>query len=50
MWDTDETTELPLSHDLPCLRCGHAAHAFLPCSSICACPPTVMPGTVAQAA
>jgi len=45
MWDTDPTNELPLSHDLQCLQCGHAAHTFLPCSDTCACPSNVLPGT-----
>ena len=46
MWDTVETTySVHLSHDLPCPRCGHAAHTFLPCSDTCDCARTVMPGT-----
>lgn len=47
MWDTvaelphDVQSEGPryLSHDLPCVLCGHAAHSFLPCSDRCACTP-----------
>lgn len=39
-----------LSHDLPCLVCGHAAHTFLACSDTCDCAPTVMPGSAAFAA
>jgi hypothetical protein len=34
----------PLSHDAPCVRCGHAAHPFLPCGHGCDCQPTPMPG------
>lgn len=33
-----------LSHDLPCFRCGHAIHTYLPCSDTCACEPAEMPG------
>jgi hypothetical protein len=33
-----------LSHDLPCLRCGHPAHTYLPCSDVCDCAPGEMPG------
>lgn len=56
MWDTvqdstvhDSTVrrEEHLSHDLPCLRCGHAAHTFLACSDTCDCVPALMPGAVA---
>jgi len=53
MWDTVETIPEPvlhLSHDLPCTRCGHAAHTFLECSDTCACEPAPLPGVVAQAA
>ena len=46
MWDTVQTNELHLSHDLPCPHCGHAVHSYLACSDTCACVPTVMPGTV----
>jgi hypothetical protein len=34
----------PLSHDSPCVRCGHPAHLFLPCENGCDCEPTLMPG------
>jgi hypothetical protein len=37
MWDTVETSTTHLSHDLPCPRCGHATHTYLPCSDSCAC-------------
>ena len=49
MWDTTQTSSRHLSHDLPCLRCGHAAHTFLACSDVCDCAPTVMPGTAVGA-
>jgi len=45
MWDTIQTSSTHLSHDLPCLRCGHAAHTFLACSETCDCARTDMPGT-----
>ena len=44
MWDTLETIGTNLSHDLPCFRCGHAAHTYLPCSDTCDCEPVEMPG------
>ena len=34
----------PLSRDLPCVRCGHAAHPYLVCGDGCECHPTEMPG------
>jgi hypothetical protein len=34
----------PLSHDSPCVRCGHTAHPFLACGDGCECEPTPMPG------
>lgn len=41
MWDTVETSTGPgsvhLSHDIPCVDCGHARHTYLPCSDTCAC-------------
>jgi hypothetical protein len=46
MWDTVQTNELHLSHDLPCPHCGHAVHSYLACSDTCDCVPSVMPGTV----
>ena len=39
-----------LSHDLPCLRCGHAPHRYLSCSETCDCVPPPAPGTLARAA
>lgn len=44
MWDTVETTRTHLSHDMPCPRCGHAAHTYLTCSDRCGCVPPPMPG------
>lgn len=46
MWeDTLTITRVDhLSHDLPCPRCGHGVHTFLPCGDNCACPPVQMPG------
>ena len=46
MWDTVESRSDHLSHDLPCMRCGHAVHTFLACSDTCACEPTMMPGVM----
>ena len=52
MWDTPQTqtNQAHLSHDLPCPRCGHAAHSYLACSDACACVPPAMPGAIAMAA
>jgi len=45
MLDKPEDDEAgPLSHDLPCVRCGHAAHPYLVCGNGCECQPTRMPG------
>jgi hypothetical protein len=44
MWDTVQTNEIHLSHDLPCMRCGHAFHTYLSCGDGCDCQPAVMPG------
>lgn len=46
MWDTVETnrTVTHLPHDMPCVRCGHASHTFLPCSDTCGCVPAPPPG------
>ncbi len=46
MWDTIQTSTSPLSHDLPCPRCGHESHIYLPCDDACGCQPTLMPGSV----
>ncbi|MEV7429319.1 MULTISPECIES: hypothetical protein [unclassified Nocardioides] len=40
MWDTVQTNARPISHDLPCAQCGHAAHTYLACSDTCDCQPT----------
>ncbi len=50
MWDTVETMDVHLSHDLPCAGCGHAVHTYLACSDTCDCVRTGMPGSVALAA
>jgi hypothetical protein len=50
MWDTPPSNALHLSHDLPCLRCGHAAHSYLACSDTCSCVPPAAPGAVQLAA
>lgn len=50
MWDTVQTVTSHLSHDMPCLRCGHAAHTFLACDDHCDCQPSVMPGMVTSGA
>jgi hypothetical protein len=39
-----DAEEGPLSHDLPCVRCGHPAHPYLVCGDGCDCQPTRMPG------
>ena len=39
MWDTVAETSTHLCHDLPCPRCGHGGHHFLPCDH-CACETT----------
>lgn len=44
MWDTVQVSETQLSHDLPCLRCGHAPHTFLACGDGCECRPVEVPG------
>ena len=44
MWDTVQTSDTHLSHDMPCQRCGHALHTFLGCDDGCECRPALMPG------
>jgi hypothetical protein len=44
MWDTVQISEQHLSHDMPCQRCGHASHSFLPCDRSCGCQAALMPG------
>ena len=36
MWDTVVETSTRLSHDLPCPRCSHSGHRYLPCDH-CSC-------------
>lgn len=43
MWDTVQTSSTPISHDMPCGRCGHARHTFLACSDTCDCQPEHAP-------
>lgn len=52
MWDTVQDSGRDdhgrqLCHDLPCLRCGHAAHTYLACDDACGCQPAAMPGSAA---
>jgi len=44
MWDVAQTNDEHLSHDMPCLRCGHAMHTYLSCDEHCDCGPARMPG------
>jgi hypothetical protein len=44
MWDTAQTNNVHMSHDMQCPRCGHDLHTFLACDTDCACEPVVMPG------
>jgi hypothetical protein len=39
MWDTVTDNVVHLTHDLPCLHCGHAPHTYLPCGDSCDCHP-----------
>lgn len=52
MWDTvqTQTDTTHLSHDIPCPRCGHESHIYLPCDRDCRCEPTLLPGAVGLAA
>ena len=50
MWDTVQTNDVHLSHDMQCQRCGHDVHTFLACGPGCACERVVMPGMYAVAA
>ena len=48
MWDTVQHTpgsRAQLSHDMPCVRCGHAPHTFLACDESCGCQPVAVPGS-----
>ncbi len=49
MWDSPSDQQGAeerrlLSHDRPCLECGHGLHTFLPCSDDCGCRPQFLPG------
>ncbi len=48
MWDTVQTTDVHLSHDMPCQRCGHALHTYLACGDTCDCEPAPMYGRTPQ--
>lgn len=48
MWDHAEERQHVLSHDRPCLDCGHALHTFLPCSDDCRCRPQLIPGSLVR--
>lgn len=48
MWDTvqeqwGQGSDEHLSHDRPCVRCGHAMHTFLACDASCGCEPAAVP-------
>jgi hypothetical protein len=43
MWDHVDERHTHLTHDRPCVACGHALHVFLPCSDTCDCRPE-LPG------
>ena len=42
MWDTVVENVTHLSHEMPCPRCGHEVHRYLPCSEACECVGTRM--------
>ena len=44
MWDTAVEIASHLSHDAPCVCCGHATHTYLPCSDTCDCAPPMRLG------
>jgi len=47
MWETpreDDGGAEPLTHEMPCPRCGHPPHLFLACGGDCDCQPDEMPG------
>jgi hypothetical protein len=56
MWDNTQNLQntnvrsFPVSHFLPCQRCGHEVHTYLACSDTCSCAPVIMPGSVPLAA
>jgi hypothetical protein len=37
MWDTVVEQTSTLTHEMPCVVCGHAPHTYLPCSDFCDC-------------
>jgi hypothetical protein len=37
MWDTVIESTTHLSHEMPCPRCHHSVHRYLPCSDQCDC-------------
>ena len=39
MWDTVQTNDEHLTHDMPCPRCGPAPHVYLECGDGCECEP-----------
>ena len=43
MWDTVVESATHLSHEMPCPRCGHSSHSYLPCSDRCDCPGSTDP-------
>ncbi|WP_203335473.1 hypothetical protein [Nocardioides limicola] len=45
MWETTEVGLSGVTHDLPCLGCGHPPHTYYACSESCDCVPPPMPGT-----
>ncbi|HNQ06184.1 MAG TPA: hypothetical protein PKH97_03250 [Tetrasphaera sp.] len=44
MWDLTAQNAVHLSHDRPCLDCGHAEHTYLPCDAECGCERSPVPG------
>ncbi|HRC41630.1 hypothetical protein [Nostocoides sp.] len=44
MWERVEENTRHLSHDMPCLNCGHAEHIYLPCDAACGCSRSPIPG------
>jgi hypothetical protein len=50
VYDIPETSQVHISHDLPCSRCGHATHTYLACSDTCDCAPQPAPGATPLAA
>ena len=44
MLDNTETEPTGLSHDRPCVACGHSLHIYYACDKQCDCGPQTMPG------